>query len=291
MRRASSRGDWRRLRTRGMLRTMSAVLPVDEDGAREAIDRALTQQDSVLFEEQKRMPREQAMGEARRRFAEAVRKITVAALEERDTRVALAAKQHGFDGFCALRMLGALLPVGMLPASMSEFDALRQFVGALDYTRDFRAHELAERLSRQVSVKRGRAVVGKRPRELALASGPLDGLLSAADVARLAQGFAVVVDPSPAWADAAAMARAEADLKAHVATRGLASTSSCNTNAITCDLPVLGDGFNLAPSTQALLRKLAAVPALVEAHGWARPLRMPPLLQCAPPRPHAAQLI
>lgn len=41
----------------------------------------------------------------------------------------------------------------------------------------------------------------------------------------------------------------------------------------------IGSGTNLKPATCELLRKLAALPALVEAYGWPRRLAVPPMAQ------------
>ena len=276
---SSSGSSWRRLRDRSSLRVLEALLPIDEDTALDEIDSALTKLDSWCAARRQQVPHEQAMGEARKAFAQDVSRIMNAAMEARDLKVAQAAMRLGKEGLLNLQTLGALLPIPfdftLLPQT-----AMTKFVGALDYTREFRAHDVGERLAREVSIRRGRISSGKPPRELALPNAH-DHLLTASDVQRLAIGLPVVIDPSPSWATDSEWRVCYNELRSHLHSKGLASTSSCNTNAITSDLPLLGADFGLSKSTERLLRLLTAVPAVIDTIGWERPLRMPPLLQLA----------
>ena len=195
---SASRSSWRRLRDRSSLRALEALLPIDEDTALDEIDSALTKLDSWCAARRQQVPHEQAMGEARKAFAQDVSRIMNAAMEARDLKVAQAAMRLGKEGLLNLQTLGALLPIPfdftLLPQT-----AMTKFVGALDYTREFRAHDVGERLAREVSIRRGRISSGKPPRELALPNAH-DHLLTASDVQRLAIGLPVVIDPSPSWA-------------------------------------------------------------------------------------------
>ena len=111
-----SRSSWRRLNARHSLRVVQDMLEPDEESALHAVNEALTKCDSWCAERHQQVPREQAMGEARKAFAEEVRRITVAAIEERDLRIARAAQQDGASFLCALRTLGELLPCDMQPS-------------------------------------------------------------------------------------------------------------------------------------------------------------------------------
>jgi len=276
---APARSSWRRLRERGSLRVIELASSVDEAGLMVAVDKALSDVDAIAAESitQRNVPRETAHNQGRIEFARLTRKICVDALEHRDLRMARAAQQSGVDGLCSLQLLGQLLPIDLRPREVPLATALSQFVGALDYTRDMRAHDMCERLAREVSVQRGRVGRGRLPQQLALPE--LSGLLSANDVARVRDGGVTVIDTS--WLDADGLRTAERDLGAYVRTSGLQSVSSCNTHAVTTDVPLLGDSCNFAPSTIRLLRLLAGVPAAIEEHGWPRELRIPSLLQLA----------
>ena len=256
------------------------MIEVDEKKAFLSIDQTLTRLDSWGAARRMEVPHEQAMGEARRAFAEEVRRICVHAFEERDLRVARAVQHEGCDGLRRLQMLGALLPIDL---HVGERDALVRFVGALDATREVRAHELGEKLAREVSVHRGRLSSGRPPGDfIEYVDDGVRALLSTRDVARLREGWAVVVEPSTSvWGSESDLLLARQELGAHLSARGLASTSSCNSGAVTADLPLLGEGAGLSAPTLRLLRRLAAMPAVIEAHGWPRALRLPPLLQLA----------
>lgn len=246
------------------------------------IDQALSELDAICVKQvqQDGVPKERAMNEGRKAFASRISTVCTAALEEQDLRIARAVQQRGHDALYALQKIGSLLPVTMLPQEVPMHLALQQFVGMLDETRDWRAHSLGERLGREVSIRRGRTGGGPPLRTFAM-PGALSGLLSAADVARVAAGGFVVCDPNPVWLDAAGFAVAERELRQHVHATGLLSTSSCNTNATTTELPLSGEGFGLSAPTLHLLRMLNAVPAMIEEFGWPRRLCMPPLLQLA----------
>lgn len=275
-----NRSSWRRFRDRRSVRSLSSALFVDESRLMLSVDTALTVVDATAAKQitQHGVPREEAFNLGRKEFARATRQVCIDALEERDLRLARAAWHAGVDGLCALQSVGECFPVTMRPRELPLATALAQFVGALDYTREMRAHDLAERLAREVSIQRGRSATSQMPSELAMPAA-MAGLLTAADVARLCAGGAVVVDPG--WLNTEEMQTAESELCAHVRTSGLESVSSCNTRAVTTDLPLSGGGYALSPPTKRLLSLLAAVPAAIEALGWPRALRMPPLLQLA----------
>ena len=178
-----------------------------------------------------------------------------------------------------LSQLGKLEPPWLRWAHRPFDQCLQEFALSLDQTRPSRGHALAQQLAREVSVRRGRASGGQRPIELVHPA--VAALFGAADVQRLREGEALVLDPQPAWLGADELRVAERELRAHVRRFGKSSDSSCNTGAVTSAMPLLGDGFDLSSCTQRLLRLLAAVPALIEQHGWPRPLLLPPLLQLA----------
>ena len=272
---------FRRVCERSSLRAAASACAVDDTAPLELCDAELTKQDQHLHEQVlKGVPHGQAQCEARKQFAVGLLRICVEAMEERDLRVAQFIQASGVDSLRSLQLIGQLLPATLLPQQQPLRASLVQVAGALDHTREARAHELAERLGRLVSVRRGRAVQGSPPRELAMPN-VTNCLLQDGDVVRLLEGQALIIDPEPTWLEEYDMRVAERELRAHLRTAGLASSSSCNTNAITADLPLLGDGFGLSESTQRLLRMLAAVPAAIEAQGWPRSLRLPPLLQLA----------
>lgn len=273
------RADWRRLPERQSLRTLAAALRTDEARVRACIDEALTEQDATLAVALRRLPHAQAQQEARLAFAAQVLKICADELAARDARMLELVAGRGADGFRALRTLGELVPPCMPWETLGVPAALRRLGAVLEHTRETRGHELAQRLARDVSVQRGRDGTGQPPAELAHAD--VQRLLSAHDVQRLREGAPLVVDPSPAWATPDEMREAEAELRAFICAQGLTSSSSCNTRAVTSSMPLLGDGYELKPGTRRLLRLLAAVPALIESHGWPRRLVLPPLLQLA----------
>ena len=95
---SASRSSWRRLRDRSSLRALEALLPIDEDTALDEIDSALTKLDSWCATRRQQVPHEQAMGEARKAFAQDVSRIMNAAMEARDLKVAQAAMRLGKEG-------------------------------------------------------------------------------------------------------------------------------------------------------------------------------------------------
>ena len=111
-----------------------------------------------------------------------------------------------------------------------------------------------------------------------LASPAVNHVISASDVARLRSGECLVLDPNPALLSASGFAAAMADLMGVVNRKGVAeSHNPCNKGSFHGMLPVnpsSGAAEGLGPSTCELLRKLAALPALIERHGWPRPLAL-----------------
>jgi len=219
-----------------------------------------------------------AQQEARQDFATDVIRICAQELLGRDGRILEVAAQQS-DGVFLLQRLGKLEPPWMQWRHLPLRAALETLATSLDSTREVRAHGLGQRLAREVSACRGRTGGGKPPRELALADA--QALLSAADVQRLRAGEPLVLDPQPAWLAPSALREAAAELWQSLRASGVDSSAACNTGALHSSLPLLGDGFAFGDGTRRLLRLLAAVPALVEAHGWPRRLQLPPLLQLA----------
>ena len=211
-----SRSSWRRLRERESLRSILA-LEVDEQLVYVGIDSALTQLDGTVVERLQRMSREAAMQEARSDFAKQSLDVCCAELQRRDARVLQEAATRGSDGLTALKLLGLLIPPWLAWFPWSVRNALDTTATNLDATRDIRAHELAQRVARTVSVDRGRAGGGSTARPLRALSHPaVANLLSSKDVMRLRNGRPVIIDPQPAWLTSSAFVEAEADLRRHI---------------------------------------------------------------------------
>ena len=142
------------------------------------------------------------------------------------------------------------------------------------------------------------------PRALAV-PGAVDHVLSAADVARLRLGDALVIDPDPELLPPEAMRSAMDDLMrlARGKSAVVPSHNPCNKGSFHGLLPVDPDEsaqaqHGLGAATCSLLRKLGALPALIERHGWRRQLAVPSMVQLgfypggsgARYRPHLGQV-
>jgi hypothetical protein len=280
---AFSRTSWRALHDRGSHRLVLGAITVDETYLFGRINAALSELDASVADCMRRgEPREPSMQAGRTEFATRSLQLCTDALASRDRRLLQVIAAGGVDALVAAQRLGVIEPPWLqLGHKDTEREATSQLANALDRSRATRAHALAQRLARDVSVARGRGAQGTRPpRSLAHPSAQL--LLSASDVGRLRAGSFVVIDPPPAmWLSQADLALAETELRTLNRSFGTASASSCNRGAITSSVPLLGEGYNLSPATLRLLRLLAAIPAVIEEHGWPRPLALPPLLQLA----------
>ena len=96
--------------------------------------------------------------------------------------------------------------------TLSVQSAFEQVASGLDATRERRAYGMCQKLASEVSARRGRTGSGNRPAR-ALADPMLAGLnqplVSAASVAALRDGDALIIDPQPAWLPAGAMREAQ----------------------------------------------------------------------------------
>ncbi|KAL1510936.1 hypothetical protein AB1Y20_005764 [Prymnesium parvum] len=273
--RGTRSAGWRHYTDLPRVAAFLASLADDDRRLYAAIDASLSQLDATLPARLARSSREQAMDAARADFGAAATRLASDAVRARDLRLLRAAATA--PCLSAPLQLGLLAPPWLRWRELAPAEAARALAASLDATRAGRAHALAQRVCREVSVRRGRARGGAR-RVAALAAAG-EAALGGEEVRRLRRGEAVVLEPR--WLRAEQLRVAEAELRAHVRRAGRPSDSSCNAGARSCALPLLGEGYELSECTRELLRRLCGVPALVEQHGWPRPLCVPPLLQLA----------
>lgn len=227
------------------------------------------------------VPEGEALLQCSRAFQEKFGKLCMQAVLARDQRAIQLIRDHRSDAIFALRLLGALDPPWLRWKRGDEPRVASQLASNLDETRSNREYSLRARLVR-TQTKQDYTTSRMSPRELALPD--VDHVLSAADVARLRNGETLVIDPTPALLPAAGFAAALTELLEIVRRRrGVTeSNNPCNLGSFHGMLPCrpsdsASDGLGV--HTRTLLRRLSALPALVERHGWKRPLMLPSMVQ------------
>ena len=230
---------------------------------------------------QEGMPHQEALLKCSRAFQDYIGEICMAAILARDKRAVQLVLERGGEAVHALRVLGALDPPWRVWRRGDSAERLaHEFGDNLDQTRPNREYSMRSRIVR-VETAAGYSKSRLRPRDLA--SPAVNHVISASDVARLRSGECLVLDPNPALLSASGFAAAMADLMGVVNRKGVAeSHNPCNKGSFHGMLPVnpsSGAAEGLGPSTCELLRKLAALPALIERHGWPRPLALPSMVQ------------
>ena len=259
-----------------------AALAIDETIISSKIKPQLAKQDLVMKRlRQEGMPHQEALLKCSRAFQDYIGEICMAAILARDKRAVQLVLERGGEAVHALRVLGALDPPWRVWRRGDSAERLaHEFGDNLDQTRPNREYSMRSRIVR-VETAAGYSKSRLRPRDLA--SPAVNHVISASDVARLRSGECLVLDPNPALLSASGFAAAMADLMGVVNRKGVAeSHNPCNKGSFHGMLPVnpsSGAAEGLGPSTCELLRKLAALPALIERHGWPRPLALPSMVQ------------
>lgn len=230
-------------------------------------------------------PHHQALQTCCTEFNDRMQRACAQRLERVDARLLELARAGGPAGLRALWLTGAVEP-GWASQGAPVGDELDKVATALDWSRPAREFNLRSRVVRTAtSASYAKSTVD--PTAYALPG--LEHVLSSSDVARLRAGEALVIDPWPRLLTPAQMAMAHEDLMRLAAAGGvMLSKNPCNEGASHGMLPLVepgsgggggGDGLPLRPPTRELLRKLAALPALVAAHGWPRRLTVPSMAQ------------
>lgn len=281
-----SRGSQRALHDRASLRPFLAALAIDEASLAAHVKPLLTKHEKVFKANLgKGVPHQEALLQCSRQFQDEFSTLCYAALVQRDQRILALLNQPkaaAAEALRAIQVLGALVPPWQQWKPGEEKRVVRELEAALDETRSTREHNLRSNLVRSQTTD-AYSSSRFRPRQLHL-PGVVEHVLSAADVARLRAGETLVLDPEPALLAPNAMATAMADLMRLVRSKSgvLPSRNPCNTGSFHGMLPVNPQANNhhgLSPATCTLLRKLAALPALIERHGWRRTLAVPSMVQ------------
>ena len=258
------------------------ALAIDERAIAVQIKPQLAKGDRVMKRlRQEGMPHQEALLKCSRDFQDYMLEVCMAAVLARDKRAVQLVRERGGEAVHALRLLGALDPPWKTWRRGDSAERLaHEFADNLDETRPTREYALRSRIVR-VETAAGYTKSRLRPRDLA--SPTVQHVISASDVARLRSGECLVLDPNPALLPPSGFAAAMADLMGVVRRRGVAeSINPCNKGSFHGMLPVnpsSGAAEGLGPSTCELLRKLAALPALIERYGWPRPLALPSMVQ------------
>ena len=274
-----SRCSWRRLRDTASVRPLHAAAQLNEAPLRALAVEALRTQETRMRELLQTQPHHQALQTCCTEFNDRMQRACMQQLERVDTRLLELARAAGPAGLRALWVVGALEPGWA--ASCAPSNDLDKVADALRWSRPAREFNLRSRVVRTAtSVSYAKSTVD--PTAYTLPG--LDHVLSSSDVARLRAGEALVIDPWPRLLAPAQMAMAHEDLMRLAAAGGvMLSKNPCNEGASHGMLPLVepggGDGLPLRPPTRELLRKLAALPALVAAHGWPRRLTVPSMAQ------------
>lgn len=214
-------------------------------------------------------------------FNDAMMERCMAAMLERDRRLMQLADKGGASALRAFRALGALEPAWLSWEGGREKAAINELGHSLEISRPMREYALRSRVVR-VETAESYSTTRLRLRDLALPA--VEHVLSASDVAKLRCGTTLVLDPSPALLPPEALAAAHADLMRLVRGSGavVRSENPCNSGSFHGMLPLepsQAQAMGLHDHTRALIRKFAALPAIVERHGWPRKLVAPAMLQ------------
>lgn len=245
---------------------------IDEARLISLVPPKLQKQEAALHRLRQRMAHAEALQITCKEFNDEMVDACMRAVVDRDDRLLRCCSGREAVTLRALRRLGLLEPPWAAAASV------RELAESLDTSRSQREFQLRARVVRTATD----ATYTKQrspPRSLALPD--VGHVISAEQTALLRTGTALVLDPNPPLLSPAAMREAHADLKAHVARGGvMLSHNPCNAGSHHgfLDLKPSAES-SMRPATQLLLRKLAALPALVDAHGWRRRLAVPPLVQ------------
>ena len=252
--------------------------------------------------EERRENTPQRLQECSLKYEELMRAYCRDILTTRDARIAQFAHREGADGLRALQLAGALSPPWL--GLHDTRGAALELEGNLAASRPMRQAELFDRVL--THVKTHKTLLARVPPD-AFALGGLAHVIPAAEAVALRQGKALVLDPSPALLPPEQMLEAMHDLLACVkGGYGMPSQNSCNLGSYHAWLPLddprprprrpgsdaaaaaAADGLvdddepyattELGPASRLLLRKLAALPALVAPH-YPRQLAVPPLIQ------------
>lgn len=291
-----TRSSWRRFQSRPSLQLLLRASAIDEEKAREDIERCLTANDAFMTKLRASVPFERAAQQASRSFKQDISKVCDEILNRRDAALlqAIGDRDDLQEGFCMAQQLGMVYPPWLMLRSLDAMPALQAFVAGLEASRPQRHYALLQRLVREVSEQRRRRDPSYT---LAMAPGPLAlseaaHVLGASEVRRLRAGEALVIDDAPLLRPSE-LRRVEGDLRAILRSSGVSSDSPCNVGSRACFLPLLTANdpggtdaaarleFQLATETRRLLRLLAALPAEIERHGWPRKLAVPHFAQLA----------
>ena len=284
--RSRDRGEFRAFSERAAIRPYAGSLSIDERPLARAVKPLLAEGDRVMRQLRTRgLPQSEALLQCSKGFSDAMCELCMAAVLARDQRAVQLVRDRGVEALSALRTLGALDPPWMTwqrdEGRAAREGAARDLASALDATRANREYALRSRIVRTQTADNYSA---SRFRPKDLASSSVSHVLTAADVGRLRNGETLVLDPTPALLTRDGFVAAMADLLAIVRRRAgvTESTNPCNLGSYHGMLPVnpsMGGEAGLGPHTCKLLRALAALPAIVERHGWHRPLALPAMVQ------------
>ena len=276
------RGDFRPSLAKAALRPYVEALAIDEAALARRVKPLLAEGDKKM--RQMRLlgtPSSEALLACSREFSDKMTELCLAAVVARDQRAVQLVRDRRGEALLALRTLGVLDPPWATWRRGDESRAARELGESLDASRAQREYAIRSRIVRtQTSADYGTS----RLRPSALASPLVEHVISAADVARLRRGETLVLDPDPALLPGAGFQAAMDELLS-IVKRGQGGTESnnpCTQGSYHGMLPVnpsVGGAHGLGAPTVALLRALAALPALVERHGWHRPLALPPMVQ------------
>ena len=277
-----SRGEFRPFLERAALRPYVQQLVIDEAALEQAVKPLMAEGDRAMRRKrQQGMQHNEALLQASRWFSDKMGELCMAAVLARDQRAVKLVHEHGSEAIFALRTLGILDPPWLKWKRGEEKRVASQLAANLDETRPNREYQIRARVVRnQTSGSYGEQRL--RPRDMA--SPAVEHVLSSADVAKLRSGECLVLDPNPALLPPAGFAAALADLLDIVRQqRGVAkSNNPCNLGSWHGMLPSNPNADNAAhlnAHTVELLRKLTALPALVERYGWHRSIVLPPMIQ------------
>jgi len=277
-----TRSEPRPFKERAALREYAKALEVDESALRRIVKPEMAQQDRKMRALIARgVPHNEALLNCSKTFNDLMCEHCMKAVLERDQRAIKLADKNPAAALYAYRQLGMLDPPWATYKRGKERHFVHELATSLDTSRPNREYALRSRIVR-VETSEGYSATRLTPQQLTLPA--VDHVISAADVARLRGGETLVLDPNPALLPPEGMAAVMADLMRMVQHgRGVVeSHNPCNSGSYHGMLPVdpsAGRSQGLDPHTCTLLRKLAALPAIIDRHGWHRPLSVPAMVQ------------
>ena len=266
------------------MRAFAAVSRVDEAALKAFSKRTLTQMSEELS---RKGGGHGAMQTVCGEFSVTMQDACMRAMRARDDAVLRAARRDAADVFDCLQRTGQLVPPWLAWRSARKLQApLHEFAQTLETSLPSREYSLRSRVVRSANSSQ----YGKmRPPPRDFARPEVEHVISRPQAAKLRDGGVLVLDPNPPLLSAAELRQVQEDMagldRRPVQGGGtFVSKNPCNEGSRHGMLPLQPSAEQAAASglsgaTCLLLRRLGALPHLVERRGWPRPLAVPPLVQ------------